>query len=143
MSDDRTKREKLEAMANQTASPREAEVAKRKLAEHDKTHPLFRRRDPNGWRNPLNIKNDAPAWDTWTPNPKAADPKPHVYTASRGDALGCDTCARSKDNKHANHISLVNGREVQGKQCTTRNAMGHRCEGYPNHRGNHIYVNRG
>jgi len=83
MSDDRTKREKLEAMANQTASPREAEVAKRKLAEHDKTHPLFRRRDP------------------------------------------------------------VNGREVQGKQCTTRNAMGHRCEGYPNHRGNHIYVNRG
>ena len=53
--DTRSKRDKLEAMANQTASPKEAEVAKRKLAEHDKAHPLFRHRrgadDPDGTRN--------------------------------------------------------------------------------------------
>lgn len=33
MPDNRTRREKLEAMANQTASPNEAEIARRLLAE--------------------------------------------------------------------------------------------------------------
>lgn len=85
--DTRTKEQKLEAMANQSASPHEAEIARRKLSllrrqggtTRETDHPIFKRRSP----------------------------KPHVYTASRGDALGCDTCARSKDNPHANHIKQV------------------------------------
>lgn len=39
--DDRTKRQKLEAMASQTESPNEAAIAREKL----KTHHIFRRRE--------------------------------------------------------------------------------------------------
>ena len=64
--DDRTKRQKLEAMANQTASPHEAEVAKRKLAEHDKAHPIFKRRSgsrgPGFCVNCGEAESSSPSW---------------------------------------------------------------------------------
>lgn len=44
MPDNRTRREKLEAMANQTVSPHEAEIARRLLAELDAATPDARPR---------------------------------------------------------------------------------------------------
>jgi hypothetical protein len=46
MADNRTKRQKLEAMANQTASPNEAEVARRLLAKMGRTPPTEPRHRP-------------------------------------------------------------------------------------------------
>lgn len=73
--DDRTKREKLQAMANQTASPHEAEVAKRKLAEHDRAHPLFRplRGNPKG----------TDPWERANTEPDSDDPERMTYADFR------------------------------------------------------------
>lgn len=137
--DTRTKEQKLEAMANQTASPHEAEVARRKLAEHRASHqpgshPIFNRRGDNYFADTFGINTNDKRTDpqgresivtlrvsgmshedfmNWMRRaqryPHHRDPEPHVYTASRGDALGCDTCARSKDNPRAHHVKTLGG----------------------------------
>lgn len=112
--DDRTKQEKLEAMANQTASPREAEVAKAKL------HVLFARRggapkkedhgEGRGLKCPycgMDFPGDPHKRDL--PNARTArmghmkqkhpGPAPHEYQPGPGgDPYGCVKCARSREN---------------------------------------------
>lgn len=124
MADTRSKRQKLEAMANQTASPREAEVARRKLRDMavEKEHPIFRRnRVVSGssafWHSPdegLDTSNegmkheDFMDWMRRASSHPKREVEPHEYVAHRGsDALGCTVCGRSKDNPHAHHTKAL------------------------------------
>lgn len=95
--DTRTKRQKLEAMANQTASPREAEVAK---------HLLFKKYGRSSSEN-TDVRYDLRG-PTGRPHRKGepVHVRPHLYEARAeggSDILGCKHCGRSKNNPYAHH----------------------------------------
>lgn len=117
MPDDRSQREKLEAMAHQKASPREASIAERIL---------FRRyghkHDPNALKlstkgeyrdaGPFGFSKSRGRYEYHDEPPQhpRRDPAPHVYQPGPGgDAYGCMVCGRSKDNPRANHVKVVGG----------------------------------
>lgn len=117
MADTRSKREKLEAMANQSASPREAEVAREKL------HLLFKRRGGSSPFTVVDTPSNQAAWDRAMHSHPGEEPhrkgephhmKPHEYAAYGGsDAMGCRVCGRSKDNPYAHHTNVPHrGRQI-------------------------------